>query len=97
MQVHPALRRHTRLASLGLRKRLHIQHVAYITGGHEYNPPLFHGCQLYGVNVTDGSLIWSELDTSVTSTAIAYSKLVSLNAYDNQLLLLRQRSQWYNG
>jgi hypothetical protein len=59
--------------------------VAYITGGHEYNPPLFHGCQLYGVNVTDGSLIWSELDTSVTSTAIAYSKLVSLNAYDNQL------------
>jgi len=59
--------------------------VAYLTGGHEYNPPLFHGCQLYAVNVTDGSLVWSELDTSVTSTAIAYAKLVSLNAYDNQL------------
>ncbi len=59
--------------------------VAYITGGHEYNPPLFHGAQVYGVNLTDGSLIWSELDTSVTSTSIAYSKLVSLNAYDNQL------------
>ena len=59
--------------------------VAYITGGHEYNPPLFHGCQLYAVNLTDGSLIWSTLDTSVTSTAIAYSKLVSLNAYDNML------------
>jgi len=59
--------------------------VAYITAGHEYNPPLFHGCQLYAVNLTDGSLIWSTLDTSVTSTAIAYSKLVSLNAYDNML------------
>ncbi len=59
--------------------------VAYITGGHEYNPPLFHGCQLYALNLTDGSLIWRTLDTSVTSTAIAYSKLVSLNAYDNML------------
>ena len=59
--------------------------VAYITAGHEYDPPLFHGCQLYAVNITDGSLIWSTLDTSVTSTAIAYSKLVSLNAYDNML------------
>ncbi|MGD6852123.1 MAG: hypothetical protein ACQCN6_08700 [Candidatus Bathyarchaeia archaeon] len=59
--------------------------VAYITAGHEYNPPLFHGCQLYAVNMTDGSLIWRTLDTSVTSTAIAYSKLVSLNAYDNML------------
>jgi len=59
--------------------------VGYFAGGHEYNPPLFHGCQLYAVNLTDGSLVWSELDTSVTSTAIAYGKLVSLNAYDNQL------------
>ncbi len=59
--------------------------VGYIAGGHEYNPPLFHGCQLYAVNLTDGSLVWSELDTSVTSTAIAYGKVVSLNAYDNQL------------
>jgi hypothetical protein len=59
--------------------------VGYFAGGHEYNPPLFHGAQLYAVNMTDGSLVWSELDTSVTSSAIAYGKLVSLNAYDNQL------------
>ncbi len=59
--------------------------VGYFAGGHEYNPPLFHGAQLYAVNMTDGSLVWSELDTSVTSTAIAYGKVVSLNAYDNQL------------
>jgi len=59
--------------------------IGYFAGGHEYNPPLFHGCQLYGVNVTDGSLVWKTLITPVTSTIIAYSKLVSLNAYDNQL------------
>jgi hypothetical protein len=35
--------------------------------------------------MTNGSLVWKELDTSVTSTIIAYGKLVSLNAYDNQL------------
>jgi hypothetical protein len=59
--------------------------VGYFAGGHEYNPPLFHGAQLYAVNMTNGSLVWKELDTSVTSTIIAYGKLVSLNAYDNQL------------
>jgi len=59
--------------------------VQYLAIGHEYNPPLFRGAQLLAVNMTDGSLIWSELDTSVDSTAIAYGKLVSINAYDNQL------------
>ena len=59
--------------------------VGYFAGGHEYNPPLFHGAQLYAVNMTDGSLVWKELDTSVTSTEISYGVLVSLNAYDNQL------------
>jgi hypothetical protein len=59
--------------------------VGYFAGGHEYNPPLFHGAQIYAVNMTDGSLVWKTLDTSVTSTIIAYGKLVSLNAYDNQL------------
>ncbi len=59
--------------------------VGYFAGGHEYNPPLFHGAQLYALNMTDGSLVWKELDTSVTSTIIAYGKVVSLNAYDNQL------------
>jgi len=59
--------------------------IAYIAGGHEYNPPLYHGCQIFAINTTDGSLVWKELDTSVTSSAIAYGKLVTLNAYDNQL------------
>jgi hypothetical protein len=59
--------------------------VVYATVGHEYNPPLFHGAQLLALNITDGSLIWKILDTSVTSTSIAYGKILSLNAYDNQL------------
>jgi hypothetical protein len=59
--------------------------IAYLTVGHEYDPPLFRGAQIIGVNITNGADVWNELDTSVTSTAIAYGKLVSLNAYDNQL------------
>jgi hypothetical protein len=59
--------------------------VAYIPIGHEYNPPLFHGAQLLALNVTDGKLIWSELDMSIESTSIAYGVLLSRNAYDNQI------------
>jgi outer membrane protein assembly factor BamB len=59
--------------------------VAYIAVGHEYNPPLFHGAQLLALNVTDGTLIWSELDMSIESTSIAYGVLLSRNAYDNQI------------
>jgi hypothetical protein len=59
--------------------------VAYLAVGHEYNPPLFHGAQLLAINITDGKLIWSELDFSVESTSIAYGILLSRNAYDNQI------------
>ncbi len=59
--------------------------VAYFAIGHEYDPPLFHGAQLLAVNVTNGNLVWSTLDFSVTSTEISYGILLSLNAYDNQV------------
>ena len=59
--------------------------LAYFAVGHEYNPPLFHGAQLFALNNTDGSLVWSTLDMSVTSTAIANGIILSLNAYDNQI------------
>jgi len=59
--------------------------IQYLAIGHEYDAPLFRGAQLLAVNITDGSLVWSELTTSVESTIIAYGKLVTLNAYDNQL------------
>jgi outer membrane protein assembly factor BamB len=59
--------------------------VAYFAIGHEYNPPLFHGAQLLALNITDGTLIWSELGMSIESTSIAYGILLSRNAYDNMI------------
>jgi len=59
--------------------------VAYFPIGHEYNPPMFPGAQLLAVNITDGSLVWSELGMYIRSTAIAYGICLSLNGYDNQI------------
>jgi hypothetical protein len=59
--------------------------VAYLAVGHEYNPPLFHGAQLLALNLTNGKLIWSELDFSVESTSISYGIILSRNCYDNQI------------
>lgn len=59
--------------------------VAYFPIGHEYNPPLFPGAQMLAVNVTDGTLVWSELGMYIRSTSCAYDILLSLNAYDNQI------------
>ncbi|MGA2680398.1 MAG: PQQ-binding-like beta-propeller repeat protein [Candidatus Bathyarchaeia archaeon] len=64
--------------------------IAYLAIGHEYNPPLFHGAQLLAINITNGNLVWSELDTSVTSTEISYGIVLSLNAYDNQVYAFGQ-------
>jgi hypothetical protein len=46
---------------------------------------MFPGAQLCAVNVTDGSLVWSELGFYIRSTSCAYNTLLSLNAYDNQI------------
>jgi outer membrane protein assembly factor BamB len=59
--------------------------VAYLAIGHEYNPPLFHGGQLLAINMTDGSLVWSQLGADIRSVAIANGILLTLNAYDNQI------------
>jgi hypothetical protein len=59
--------------------------VGYFAVGHEYNPPLFHGAQLIALNMTNGNMIWSELDMSIESTEISYGILLSRNAYDNQI------------
>jgi len=59
--------------------------VCYYSLGHEYNPPLFHGAQVFALNQTTGKLIWSFLDFSGLSNEISYGVLVTLNMYDNQL------------
>ncbi len=57
--------------------------IEYAGIGHEYNPPLFHGAQLLAINMTDGSLVWSELGFHTRGLAIADGILVSNSAYDN--------------
>jgi len=59
--------------------------VAYLSEGHEYNPPEFHGAQLFALNITNGNLIWSFLDFSILSNEISYGVLTTFNAYDNQI------------
>jgi hypothetical protein len=71
---------------------LHIDAIAdgklYVMGGHTYAPPLFHGAQLYCLNATTGTEIWSINDFTTTNgpaAAIADGVLVEPNAYDNQI------------
>ena len=59
--------------------------VLYVGDGHAYNPPMFHGAQLLAINMTNGQLIWSELDFPVISQQIAYGVVTSLNCYDEQV------------
>ncbi len=59
--------------------------VLYVAVGHAYNPPMFHGAQLLAINMTNGQLVWSELDFPVINQQIAYGILTSLNCYDNQV------------
>lgn len=71
---------------------LHIDAIAdgklYVMGGHTYSPPLFHGAQLYCLNTTTGSQIWSINDFTISNgpaAAIADGILLEPNAYDNQI------------
>ena len=59
--------------------------IEYAGIGHEYNPPLFHGAQLVAINLTDGSLVWSELGFDTRAMAIADGILITNSAYDNQI------------
>jgi hypothetical protein len=59
--------------------------VLYLAISHQYNPPMFHGAQRLAVNMTDGSLIWKELNFPMPGQSLAYGILVSLNGYDGQI------------
>lgn len=60
----------------------------YIMGGHNYSPPLFRGAQLYCLNATSGTELWSINDFTITNSATAAVSdgyLIEPNAYDNQV------------
>lgn len=60
--------------------------ILFVPEGHMYSPPLFHGAQQLALNITDGSVVWSELAFDVTSApAVSDGVATTLNAYDNQI------------
>ncbi|HMK95186.1 MAG TPA: hypothetical protein VK536_07275 [Candidatus Limnocylindrales bacterium] len=59
--------------------------ILYLSEGHEYNPPLFHGALELALNATTGKLVWSNLGFDDTATAVAYGIMTTFNAYDGQI------------
>jgi hypothetical protein len=57
----------------------------FYAGGHEYDPPLFHGAQEFALNATTGQLVWSVLGFDTTGSEISYGILLQLNSYDGQV------------
>ena len=59
--------------------------VLYLSEGHEYDPPLFHGARELAFNGNTGQLLWSNLGFDDTATAVAYGVMTTINAYDGQV------------
>jgi hypothetical protein len=57
----------------------------YLSEGHEYSPPLFHGAQFLAINGTNGKLIWSELGFEDTGAEVSYNIITGFNSYDGQV------------
>jgi hypothetical protein len=59
--------------------------ILYLSEGHEYTPPLFHGALEVALNATTGQLVWSNLGFDDTATAVADGIMTTFNAYDGQI------------
>jgi hypothetical protein len=59
--------------------------LVYLSEGHEYSPPLFHGSQQLCLNMTNGDLVWTNLGFDDTGGAVAYGILTTYNSYDGQI------------
>jgi hypothetical protein len=59
--------------------------ILYLSEGHEYSPPLFHGALELALNATSGQLVWDNLGYDVTGTAVADGIMTTYNAYDAQI------------
>ena len=59
--------------------------VLYLSEGHEYSPPLFHGAQMLAINGTSGALIWKELAFDDTAAEVSYNIITAYNSYDGQI------------
>jgi len=56
--------------------------LVYISEGHEYSPPLFHGAQQLCLNMTNGQLVWKNLAYDDNGGAVAYGIFTTYNVYD---------------
>jgi outer membrane protein assembly factor BamB len=60
--------------------------MLFLSEGHAYGPPLWHGAEQFALNITNGQLVWSITDFTVTNVpAIADGVMVTMNNYDNQI------------
>jgi PQQ-like domain len=59
--------------------------VLYLSEGHEYSPPLFHGAQQLAINATNGQLLWSVLGFDDTAGEVSYGIMTTFNSYDSQV------------
>jgi outer membrane protein assembly factor BamB len=61
-------------------------HVLFVHAGHNYGPPLYNGAEVYALNTTDGTLIWSMRNYATSgSMPISCGHFLTMNAYDNQI------------
>ena len=67
-----------------------VNQMLYLSEGHEYSPPLFHGAQLVAVNATTGALVWQELQYADTAGEVSYGILTTFNSYDGQIYAFGQ-------
>jgi len=59
--------------------------LLYLSEGHEYSPPLFHGAQQLCINMTNGQLVWKNLAFDDTSGEVSYGIATFFNSYDGQI------------
>ncbi|HMK94668.1 MAG TPA: hypothetical protein VK536_04625 [Candidatus Limnocylindrales bacterium] len=59
--------------------------ILYLSEGHEYSPPLFHGANLIAINMTDGQLLWKILAFDDTATEVSCGIVTGFNSYDGQV------------
>jgi len=64
--------------------------ILYLSEGHEYDPPLFHGALELALNANTGQLVWSNLGFDDTATAVAYGVMTTFNSYDGQIYAYSQ-------
>jgi outer membrane protein assembly factor BamB len=58
----------------------------FVSEGHMYSPPLYHGCQELALNITNGNVVWGvNLFACTCAPAVVDGVLTTMSCYDNQV------------